>query len=92
MVVNDFRQSSESANLAVNSFYAVFLQRPADAGGSAYWTQQLENGTMTFSQVALPFLSSPEFVADARLGRGFVIRACPGGEPGLGSPAGLPLK
>jgi hypothetical protein len=54
-----------AANSAfVSALYTTLLNRSADAGGLAAWTAALDNGTLTPSQVANGFTSSPEFRAD----------------------------
>jgi CSLREA domain-containing protein len=64
-VVRGFLDSTESAQLAVNSFYAAFLHRPGDTTGMAGWVNQLSTESLTFSQVALGFLAAHEFDLDA---------------------------
>ena len=60
VVVDAFLHSQESAALAVDSFYAAYFHRPGDANGRAGWINALTSGSLTFSQVALGFLISPE--------------------------------
>jgi hypothetical protein len=64
-VVAQFLNMPEPLQLAVDSYYAAFMHRAGDAAGVASWTQQLANGSLTFSQVALQFLDSSEFIGDA---------------------------
>jgi hypothetical protein len=64
-VIDQFLYSSESATLAVDSFYSAFLHRSGDAVGVASWVNSLTNKSTTLDQVALAFLSSPEFLNDA---------------------------
>jgi microcompartment protein CcmK/EutM len=64
-VVAQFLNMPEPLQLAVDSYYAAFMHRAGDTAGVASWAQQLANGSLTFSQVALQFLDSAEFIGDA---------------------------
>jgi hypothetical protein len=66
---NEYYQKQGGTTLAwVQSLYRDILGRPADAAGSALWTQRLQNG-LSRTSVASAFVHSPEgnagLVADA---------------------------
>jgi hypothetical protein len=63
--VERFLGSPESADLATKSFYAAFLHRKGEPGEVTFWDGQLTNRTLNFTQVALAFLSAPEFLSNA---------------------------
>jgi hypothetical protein len=42
------------------SFYLTYLGRPSDAGGVGFWAAQMASG-LTFEQVRLAFVGSPEY-------------------------------
>jgi hypothetical protein len=63
-IVVDFINSKECHVNLVDSYYATFLQRVADASGEAYWVQQLDQGLATDGSAAQKFLSSAEFIGD----------------------------
>ena len=46
----------------VRRFYVQFLQREGDAGGIAYWTENLINGSLIGSSLAHNFFLSQEFI------------------------------
>jgi len=48
----------------VVQLYEDLLGRPPDGGGSVYWTNLLNQGSMTRAQVALQILNSQEYQAD----------------------------
>ena len=60
-----FLQSSEAVNQVVDSLYTAYLQRKSDAGGLAYWTQQLQSTNASLGQTAQAFLASAEFRGEA---------------------------
>jgi hypothetical protein len=45
---------------AGTSFYLAYLGRPSDAAGVAFWAAQMASG-LTFEQVRLAFVGSPEY-------------------------------
>jgi hypothetical protein len=49
----------------VQRFYADTLGRPGDAGGVAYWVDELRSGRKTVAQVAGSFYASPEYFVRA---------------------------
>ncbi|MES2125996.1 MAG: DUF4214 domain-containing protein [Pseudomonadota bacterium] len=60
LAIDGFGQSQESVALygsdngaVVNAIYLNLFNRPAEAGGAAFWTAQLNAGTMTRAQAAL---------------------------------------
>lgn len=60
VVVTSFLRSQESAALAVDAFYAAYLNRPDASAGRSFWISQLADGQLTFSQVVCGFLESAE--------------------------------
>ena len=64
-----FQGSAEYANGAgklgnaayVDAVYQQMLQRPADAAGAAYWTQQLNSGAATRAAMVVAIEHSPEY-------------------------------
>ncbi|MFZ6775072.1 DUF4214 domain-containing protein, partial [Undibacterium sp. SXout7W] len=49
------------ADLFAMQLYRDVLFREGDTGGIAYWSNQINSGTMTRAQVAASFMASPEF-------------------------------
>ncbi|MCQ2483107.1 MAG: DUF4214 domain-containing protein [Clostridia bacterium] len=50
-------------NCFVNRFYEVCLGRKGDIAGQASWVEQLSNGSITGTALALGFIFSPEYIA-----------------------------
>ncbi|MEZ6072754.1 MAG: DUF4214 domain-containing protein [Pirellulales bacterium] len=48
--------------ILVDGYYETYLDRAADAGGRAYWTEQMVAG-MSQSVLATSFLASKEYIA-----------------------------
>jgi hypothetical protein len=63
-VVAEFVGSPEAVDQIVNSFYASDLHRQSDPTSSA-WVQELESPEASATDVAVGFLSDPEFDQDA---------------------------
>jgi hypothetical protein len=59
-VITDFLYSVESETRLTEGYYAVYLQRPADAAGLSGWVSQLQQGT-PFLTIGQQFLASEEF-------------------------------
>ena len=65
-IANGFINSAEFTNRNLDNrefldtLYETFFNRPADAGGKAYWIQQLSNG-MSRTEVLSGFVNSQEF-------------------------------
>jgi len=59
-VANDILHSQEALTDLVDSYYLKYLDRAADPAGQAAWVSVLEHGG-TAEQVAIGFLSSPEY-------------------------------
>ena len=69
-IVGMFVDSAEAHDQAVESFYAAFLHRPLESGPSAaVWTDRLDSGTDSLSDLAIGILSSDEYLQDALAGR-----------------------
>jgi hypothetical protein len=66
-VVREFLTSGEAYVRAIDSFYAQYLQRQADAAGQAFWLDALQAGRETLMSVAVQFLACDEFFANAKL-------------------------
>ncbi len=58
-------QSLESYVRALNGYYGAYLQRPADTVGEILWANALVAGAFDYGQVAIAFLSSNEYLANA---------------------------
>ncbi len=58
-----FINSHEHHLQLVDSYYANFLQRPADSAGEADFVQALDQGQANDESVAIAFLSSGEYIA-----------------------------
>jgi hypothetical protein len=59
-----FLGSREVATVAVDTFYAAYLQRQGDPL-QEYWIDALTSGTLTYGQKAAGFLSATEFYVRA---------------------------
>ncbi len=57
--------SEESYGLAVNSFYANYLQRGASGPENQYWLNQYASNAQPLAGVALAFLDSAELYGRA---------------------------
>jgi hypothetical protein len=66
-IANGFQTSTEylarnrSNAEFVGDLYSAFMRRAAEAGGLAYWTDQLNRGLQSRAMVRQGFLDSPEF-------------------------------
>jgi len=56
----EYRSDVISGTPTIQGFYMEYLGRPSDAAGAAYWVSQMAKG-MTFEQVRLQFVGSPEY-------------------------------
>ena len=61
-MVREFATSDEWITAVLDGYYRTTLGRKADAGGRAYWTDQMRRG-LTASQVAVYFYASDEYHA-----------------------------
>ncbi len=52
----------------VDAVYQQMLDRPADAAGAAYWTQQLNSGAQTRAGMVVAIEHSPEYAATQLVG------------------------
>jgi hypothetical protein len=52
--------SSISADF-VAQLYSQFLRRPADASGVSFWSEKIDSGKMTASEVSVQFMAGDEF-------------------------------
>jgi hypothetical protein len=66
-----FWASPEHLGLEVDGFYATYLHRQADPAGGAAWVQALEHG-VSETEVAVAFLTSPEYAAAHPDGDSFI--------------------
>ena len=64
-------QSAEHRGQEVDSYYATFFGRAADAGGRQYWVNALVSG-VTEQNVQLAFLTSREYQVDNQSNDAFV--------------------
>ena len=55
------KEQTMSTAAFVEQLFQQFLGRPSDALGRAYWESQLDNQSLTASEVTELFISSPEF-------------------------------
>jgi hypothetical protein len=55
-------RSQSARNLQITGWYDVYLERPADPVGRAYWLKGLRNGTQTPDAMAATLLGSREFL------------------------------
>ncbi|MEM6679176.1 MAG: DUF4214 domain-containing protein, partial [Pseudomonadota bacterium] len=54
--------SDPAPGVLVTGFYENVLERPPDAGGQAFWTQQVTSGAITTAELLIAFSESPENV------------------------------
>jgi hypothetical protein len=59
---SEYRNNVISGTGGTTDFYHLYLNRAFDATGATYWVGQMARG-MTFEQVRLQFVGSPEFFA-----------------------------
>jgi hypothetical protein len=60
--------SQEYDTRVLDQFYSSFLHRAPDPLGEAGWLNALQTGALSSTQVAIGFLSSPEYFALAQPG------------------------
>ncbi|GDY14283.1 hypothetical protein LBMAG53_31610 [Planctomycetota bacterium] len=61
--ISPANQQLRNVRSFVRRFYQQCLQREGDAGGIAYWTQSLIDGSLTGASLARNFFLSSEFIA-----------------------------
>ncbi len=62
-VVAGLAASTEWSTAIVADLYLRTLDRPGDAGGTAYWAERIRTGQLTVARVAARLYSSPEYLA-----------------------------
>jgi hypothetical protein len=62
-IASQFTNSSESYAIFVRQAYLTYLGRTADAGGLAYWVDQMNRGLATDQIIEAKFLAAPEYVS-----------------------------
>ena len=79
-----FWNSPENRGREVDTYYRVYLERPADAGGRSFWVSQLEGGADETAIVLSFLLSAEQLSAPSNV---FVQRLYQGALGRLASPS-----